>query len=87
MFPPHQEQVTNKLEPVVFLLNVSLNEAAVEPKQTLQDLDAFPVLSDQQQLTEKAEVHRYLYTYNTCNSKMKYKATARCICNAAFNSF
>lgn len=64
MFPPHQEQITNKLEPVVFLLNVSLNEADVEPKQSLQDLDAFPMLSDQQQLTEKTEVQLDVHTYN-----------------------
>lgn len=40
----------------MFLLNVSLNEASVEPEQTLQDLDTFPMLSSQQQLTEKTEV-------------------------------
>lgn len=59
VFPPQQDQVTNKLEPVVFFLNVSLNEAAAEPQQALQDLDMFPMLSGQQQLTEKTEVLIY----------------------------
>lgn len=63
MFPPQQEQVTNKLDPVVFLLNVSLNKTAVEPQQTLQDLDLFPMLSGEQQLTEKTEVQIHLYAY------------------------
>ncbi|MCJ8738307.1 hypothetical protein PDJAM_G00034110 [Pangasius djambal] len=70
------EQVTNKLEPVVFLLNVSLNEAAVEPQQTLQDLDAFPMLSGQQQLTEKTEINfqKECGSDNKCSSNLQVKA-------------
>ncbi|KAF4085336.1 hypothetical protein AMELA_G00116920 [Ameiurus melas] len=70
------EQVTNKLEPVVFLLNVSLNESAVQPQQTLQDLDAFPMLSGQQQLTEKTEINfqKECGSDNKCSSNLQVKA-------------
>ncbi|XP_053540958.1 integrin alpha-3b isoform X4 [Ictalurus punctatus] len=70
------EQVTNKLEPVVFLLNVSLSESAVQPQETLQDLDAFPMLSGQQQLTEKTEINfqKECGSDNKCSSNLQVKA-------------
>ncbi|XP_027018962.2 integrin alpha-3b isoform X2 [Tachysurus fulvidraco] len=70
------EQITNKLEPVVFLLNVSLNEASVEPEQTLQDLDTFPMLSSQQQLTEKTEINfqKECGSDNKCSSNLQVTA-------------
>ncbi|KAI5627407.1 integrin alpha-3 precursor, partial [Silurus asotus] len=70
------EQITNKLDPVVFLLNVSLNEATAEPQQTLQDLDAFPMLSGQQQLTEKSEINfqKECGSDNKCSSNLQVKA-------------
>ncbi|TSK14532.1 Integrin alpha-3 [Bagarius yarrelli] len=70
------EQITNKLEPVVFFLNVSLNEATVDPQQTLQDLDAFPMLSSQQQLTEKTEINfqKECGSDNKCSSNLQVTA-------------
>ncbi|KAM9462317.1 integrin alpha-3b [Clarias gariepinus] len=70
------EQVSNKLEPIVFLLNVSLSDAEVEPQQTLQDLDAFPMLSGQQQLTEKTEINfqKECGSDNKCSSNLQVKA-------------
>ncbi|KAK3559941.1 hypothetical protein QTP86_029543, partial [Hemibagrus guttatus] len=70
------EQISNKLEPVVFLLNVSLDEATAEPQQTLQDLDAFPMLSGQQQLTEKTEINfqKECGSDNKCTSNLQVTA-------------
>lgn len=51
-----QTPVLDKLQPIVFTLNVSLDEQKTTAQQTLQNLDAFPVLSGQQTLTDKTEV-------------------------------
>lgn len=51
-----QEPVVDKLDAVVFSLNVSLHEQKVKARRTLQNLDAFPILSDKQKLLEKTQV-------------------------------
>ncbi len=55
-FSPLQNHVRDKLQPIAFTLNVSLNEQKAAAQQTLQSLDDFPVLSGQQILTDKTEV-------------------------------
>ncbi|XP_062859442.1 integrin alpha-3b [Trichomycterus rosablanca] len=66
----------NKLEPVAFLLNVSLDEPVVEAQKVLQDLDVFPVLSGQQQLTERAEINfqKDCGSDNKCSSNLQITA-------------
>lgn len=53
-----QEPVKDKLEPVVFSLNMSLHEQEPEDGSSLQNLDSFPILSQGQKLTQKIEVQR-----------------------------
>ncbi|XP_059386447.1 integrin alpha-3-like [Carassius carassius] len=68
--------VRDKLQPIVFTLNVSLNEQKAAAQQTLQSLDAFPVLSGQQILTNKTEInfHKECGVDNTCSSNLQLKA-------------
>uniref|UniRef100_A0A671KRY7 Integrin alpha-3-like n=1 Tax=Sinocyclocheilus anshuiensis TaxID=1608454 RepID=A0A671KRY7_9TELE len=68
--------VRDKLQPIVFTLNVSLNEQKAAAPQTLQSLDAFPVLSGQQILTNKTEInfHKECGVDNTCSSNLQLKA-------------
>lgn len=68
--------VTDKLQPIVFSLNVSLNQQKAEAQQTLQSLDSFPVLSGQQILTDKAEInfHKECGDDNRCSSNLQLKA-------------
>ncbi|KAL7869844.1 hypothetical protein AOLI_G00138320 [Acnodon oligacanthus] len=70
------EQVKNKLEPVVFLLNVSLHEPEVKAQKVLQNLDAFPVLSSKQGVTEKTEINfrKECGSDNKCSSNLQVKA-------------
>ena len=51
-----QKSVRDKLEPVVFSLNMSLHSQKPKARQSLQNLDSFPVLSQEQKLTQKTEV-------------------------------
>lgn len=60
-FSPLQSPVWDKLQPIVFTLNVSLYEQKAAAQQTLQNLDSFPVLSGQQTLTDKTEVQTSLH--------------------------
>lgn len=46
----------DKLQPVVFSLDVALQEQNAKARRNLQNLDAFPILSDKQKLSEKSEV-------------------------------
>ncbi|XP_072524174.1 integrin alpha-3b isoform X1 [Salminus brasiliensis] len=70
------EQVKNKLDPVVFLLNVSLHEPIIMAQQSLPNLDAFPVLSSQPRVTEKAEINfqKECGSDNKCSSNLQVKA-------------
>uniref|UniRef100_A0A3Q2XZP6 Integrin, alpha 3b n=1 Tax=Hippocampus comes TaxID=109280 RepID=A0A3Q2XZP6_HIPCM len=59
--------VRDKLEPVVFSLNLSLDEQKPKSRRSIQNLDSFPILSQDQKLTQRSEVrlksaHRSLYT-------------------------
>ncbi|XP_016296272.1 integrin alpha-3-like [Sinocyclocheilus anshuiensis] len=69
--------VRDKLQPIAFTLNVSLNEQKAAAQQTLQSLDDFPVLSGQQILTDKTEInfHKECGDDNKCSSNLQLKAT------------
>nr|XP_055032649.1 integrin alpha-3b isoform X1 [Misgurnus anguillicaudatus] len=68
--------VMDKLQPIVFTLNVTLNEEKTTAKQTVQNLNAFPVLSGQQTLTDKTEInfHKECGADNRCSSNLQLKA-------------
>ncbi|XP_030629730.1 integrin alpha-3b [Chanos chanos] len=68
--------VLDKLQPVVFALNVSLQEQKAKARRSLQNLDAFPVLSGAQYLTERAEINfqKECGPDNRCSSNLKLKA-------------
>ncbi|XP_067225800.1 integrin alpha-3b isoform X1 [Chanodichthys erythropterus] len=68
--------VRDKLQPIVFTLNVSLYEQKAAAQQTLQNLDAYPVLSGQQTLTDKTEInfHKECGDDNRCSSNLQLKA-------------
>uniref|UniRef100_A0A8C9R1I2 Integrin, alpha 3b n=1 Tax=Scleropages formosus TaxID=113540 RepID=A0A8C9R1I2_SCLFO len=57
----------DKLAPVVFFLNISLYEQTPKARRALQNLDAFPVLSEKQSLWEKTEIN----FLNACGSDNK----------------
>lgn len=51
-----QAPVRDKLEPVVFSLNMSINEQKAKSRASLQNLDAFPIFSKEQKLSQRTEV-------------------------------
>lgn len=57
-----QAPVRDKLEPVVFNLSLSLDEQKPKSRRSLQNLDFFPILSQEQKLTQKTEVWSGAYT-------------------------
>ncbi|KAJ8384194.1 hypothetical protein AAFF_G00207420 [Aldrovandia affinis] len=70
------EPVHDKLEPVVFSLNVSLHEQKAKARRNLQNLDAFPMLSGAQSLSERAEINfqKECGSDNTCTSNLQLTA-------------
>ncbi|XP_041937818.1 integrin alpha-3b isoform X1 [Alosa sapidissima] len=72
------EIVVDKLRPVVFSLNVSLQEQNIKVKRTLQNLDAFPILSDKQNLRKRTEINfqKECGSDNRCTSNLQL--TAQC---------
>ncbi|KAK0133051.1 Integrin alpha-3 [Merluccius polli] len=65
----------DKLEPVVFELSMSLQEQNPD-NQGLQDLDSFPILSQNQKLNQRAEInfHKECGTDNKCSSNLQLSA-------------
>lgn len=68
--------VRDKLKPVVFSLNMSLDEQKPKTRRALQNLDAFPVLSQEQKLTERTEINfqKECGIDNKCNSNLQVTA-------------
>ncbi|KAM9424544.1 integrin alpha-3b [Pholidichthys leucotaenia] len=68
--------VKDKLEPVVFFLNISLQEPEPKQKRSIQNLDFFPILSQEQKLTERTEIHfqKECGTDNKCSSNLQLTA-------------
>ncbi|TSK87465.1 Integrin alpha-3 [Bagarius yarrelli] len=71
--------VQNKVTQMVFSLNASIFEPQIDsvPKQQLQNLNVFPVLSQGRTLTDKAEVHfqKACGADNKCESNLQMSAT------------
>ncbi|KAK9529885.1 hypothetical protein VZT92_012455 [Zoarces viviparus] len=68
--------VTDKLEPVVFSFSMSLHEQKVKSRRALQNLDSFPILSQQQKLTQRTEINfqKECGLDNTCSSNLQLTA-------------
>uniref|UniRef100_A0AAV2LG01 Integrin alpha-2 domain-containing protein n=1 Tax=Knipowitschia caucasica TaxID=637954 RepID=A0AAV2LG01_KNICA len=66
----------DKLEPVVFSLNVSINEQKPKSRRALQNLDAYPIFSQEQKLTQRTEIHflKECGADNTCSSNLQLSA-------------
>lgn len=66
----------DKLEPVVFSLNVSINEQKPKARRAVQNLDAYPIFSQEQKLTQRAEINfqKECGTDNTCSSNLQMTA-------------
>ncbi|XP_063076691.1 integrin alpha-3b [Engraulis encrasicolus] len=71
------EPVVDKLPPVVFSLNISLHEQKAKVRKSLQNLDAFPILSNKQIRTEKTEINfqKDCGADNRCTSNLQLTAT------------
>ncbi|XP_059893762.1 integrin alpha-3b [Gadus macrocephalus] len=67
--------VRDKLDPVVFELTMALQELKPDA-QGLQDLDSFPILSQEQKTTQRAEFHfhKECGSDNNCNSNLQLTA-------------
>lgn len=57
-----QTPLRDKLEPVIFNLSVSLHEQKPKARRSLQNLDSYPILSQEQKVTERAEVWSDVFT-------------------------
>ncbi|KAM9336229.1 integrin alpha-3b [Symphorus nematophorus] len=68
--------VRDKLEPVVFSLNISLHEQKPKSRRSLQNLDSFPILSQEQKLTQRTEINfqKECGDDNKCSSNLQVKA-------------
>ncbi|KAL1278310.1 hypothetical protein QQF64_024983, partial [Cirrhinus molitorella] len=68
--------IQDKVSPIVFLLSVSLVEPSPSGGQTLEDLSAFPVISQKDALTGKAEIHiqKACGLDNKCESNLQMTA-------------
>ncbi|XP_060951066.1 integrin alpha-3b [Limanda limanda] len=68
--------VRDKLEPVVFSLNMALHEQKPQAKRKLQNLDFYPVVSPEQKLTQRAEIdfQKECGSDNKCSSNLKLTA-------------
>ncbi|XP_073695670.1 integrin alpha-3 [Garra rufa] len=68
--------IQDKVAPIVFLLSVSLVEPPPSGGQTLEDLSAFPVISQKDALTGRAEIHiqKACGLDNKCESNLQMTA-------------
>ncbi|XP_008300957.1 integrin alpha-3b [Stegastes partitus] len=68
--------VRDKLEPVVFSLNMSLQEQKPKSRRSLQNLDSFPIFSQEQKLTQRAEINfqKECGSDNKCSSNLQLTA-------------
>ncbi|XP_058476580.1 integrin alpha-3b [Solea solea] len=68
--------VTDKLEPVVFSLKLSLHEQKPKSRRSVQNLDSFPILSQEQKLTQRTEINfqNECGSDNKCSSNLQLTA-------------
>lgn len=66
----------DKLEPVVFSLNISLQEQKPKARRTLQNLDSYPIFSQEQKLTQRTEINfqKECGLDNMCSSNLQLTA-------------
>ncbi|KAM6951048.1 integrin alpha-3b [Aplochiton taeniatus] len=71
-----EHRVKDKLDPVVFSLNLTLNEEKPKARRALQNLDAFPILSQKQKLTQRTEINfqKECGSDNKCTSNLQLTA-------------
>ncbi|XP_036407895.1 integrin alpha-3-like isoform X1 [Megalops cyprinoides] len=71
------EPLRDRVHPVIFSLNVSLHEENPDARQTLQNLDSFPILARSETTTEKVEIHfqKECGMDNKCESNLQMAAT------------
>ncbi|KAJ8264685.1 hypothetical protein GJAV_G00152510 [Gymnothorax javanicus] len=70
------DPVLDKLEPIIFSLNVSLHEQKAKTRRNLQNLDTFPILSGAQSISDRAEIHfqKECGSDNKCTSNLQLTA-------------
>lgn len=70
------DAVTDKLEPVVFFFNMSLPEQGQKSTSSLENLDSFPILSQERELAQKTEINfqKACGSDNICTSNLQMKA-------------
>ncbi|XP_070707377.1 integrin alpha-3b [Pempheris klunzingeri] len=68
--------VRDKLEPVVFSASMSLHEQKPKSGRSLQNLDSFPILSQEQKLSQRAEINfqKACGSDNKCSSNLQMTA-------------
>ncbi|XP_070783240.1 integrin alpha-3b [Enoplosus armatus] len=68
--------VRDKLEPVVFSLSMSLHEQKPKSRRSLQNLDSYPVLSQEQKLSQRTEINfqKECGSDNKCSSNLQVTA-------------
>ncbi|XP_061823511.1 integrin alpha-3b [Nerophis lumbriciformis] len=68
--------VRDKLEPVVFSVNMSLHEQKPKSRRSIQNLDSYPILSQEQKLTQRNEINfqKECGSDNKCTSNLQVKA-------------
>ncbi|XP_062298399.1 integrin alpha-3b [Scomber scombrus] len=68
--------VRDKLEPVVFSLRVFLHVQKPKARRSLQNLDFFPIISPEQKLTQRTEIHfqKECGSDNKCTSNLQLNA-------------
>uniref|UniRef100_A0A3Q3VQM3 Uncharacterized protein n=1 Tax=Mola mola TaxID=94237 RepID=A0A3Q3VQM3_MOLML len=68
--------VRDKLEPVVFSLNISLHEQKPKSRRSLQNLDSFPIISQEQKLSQRTEINfqKECGSDNKCSSNLQMTA-------------
>ncbi|XP_010793897.1 integrin alpha-3b [Notothenia coriiceps] len=68
--------VRDKLEPVIFSLSLALQEQKPKTRRALQNLDSYPIISQEQKLTQKTEIHfqKECGSDNKCSSNLQLTA-------------
>ncbi|XP_061665533.1 integrin alpha-3b [Syngnathoides biaculeatus] len=68
--------VRDKLEPVIFSVNMSLHEQKPKSRRSVQNLDSFPILRHGQKLTQRTEIdfQKECGSDNRCTSNLRLSA-------------
>ncbi|KAI9518585.1 hypothetical protein NQZ68_035955 [Dissostichus eleginoides] len=68
--------VRDTLEPVIFSLSLALQEQKPKARRALQNLDSYPIISQEQKLTQRTEIHfqKECGSDNKCSSNLQLTA-------------